>query len=247
MDPYLEHPDLWPDVHHRLIAHLADVLAPLLRPRYRVKVEVRTYLAEPEKLTLIGMPDVSAIRINEAAVAYGTPSQPRIVQLPVPELIEEGYLEVQEVLSGEVVTVIELLSPTNKRPGAGRTAYEIKRGLILGASTHLVEVDLLRAHGPMPVYDNGHHSHYRILVSRSERRPQAELYGFDVQHRIPAFPLPLRQDDPEPLVDLNQLLHDLYDRAGYDLSIDYGRDPVPPFDGDDAAWVAELLQPWRSK
>ena len=42
MDPYLEHPDMWRDVHHRLIATLADHLAPALRPRYRVKVEVRT-------------------------------------------------------------------------------------------------------------------------------------------------------------------------------------------------------------
>lgn len=245
MDPYLEHPDMWRDVHHRLIATLADHLAPALRPRYRVKVEVRTYLAEPDKLTLIGVPDVGAIRINEPPVTYAMPAQPRIVDVPVPDRIQEGYLVVQEVISGEVITVVELLSPTNKRPGEGRRKYEAKRLAVLGSRTHLVEIDLIRAYEPMLVYGNGHHTHYRILVSRSNRRPQADLYGFHVQESIPTFSLPLRKGDEEPLVDVGQLLHNLYDRAGYDLSVDYRRDPVPAFQGEDATWVDTLLEPWR--
>jgi hypothetical protein len=84
-----------------------------------------------------------------------------------------------------------------------------------------------------------------VRTRRSNLRPQADLYGFNVQEPIPTFLLPLRQGDEEPLVDVGRLLHDLYDRAGYDLSIDYGRDPVPPFDGEDAAWVKELLAPLR--
>ena len=46
MDPYLEHPDLWPDVHHGLIESLRDALAQRLRPKYRIAIEKRTYLAE---------------------------------------------------------------------------------------------------------------------------------------------------------------------------------------------------------
>ena len=41
MDPWLEHPILWPDVHNRLIAALADVIAPLIAPRYFVRMERR--------------------------------------------------------------------------------------------------------------------------------------------------------------------------------------------------------------
>jgi hypothetical protein len=85
--------------------------------------------------------------------------------------------------------------------------------------------------------------HDSSLVSRSNRRPQADLYGFDVQDPIPTFSLPLRHGDEEPLVDVGQLLHDLYDRAGYDLSIDYRREPAPPFVGEDADWVKALLAP----
>lgn len=241
MDPYLEHPDLWRDVHHRLIAALADDLAPRLRPRYRVKVEVRVYAVMPDRLGFIGVPDAGIIQINEPAVAYHTSTGPRAVELLVPDVIEEGYLEIQEVASGELVTVIEILSPANKRPGEGRRFYETKRGLVLASATHLVEIDLLRAHQPMPISGNGQSTHYRILVSRSQIRPQADLYGFDVQEPIPTFPLPLQPAEGEPVVDLNRILHDLYDRAGYDLSIDYRRQPAPSFEGEDAVWVEELL------
>lgn len=188
MDPYLEHPDPWRDVHHRLIAALADDLAPRLRPRYRVKVEVHVYAVMPDKLGFIGVPDAGIIQINEPAIAYHTSTRPRAVELLVPDVIEEGYLEIQEVASGEVITVIEILSPANKRPGEGRRFYETKRGLVLASATHLVEIDLLRAHQPMPVSGNGQSTHYRVLVSRSHTRPQADLYGFDVQEPIPTFP-----------------------------------------------------------
>ena len=48
MDPYLEHPALWPGLHSRLIVGLADDLGPILRPRYYVEVEERVYLLTPE-------------------------------------------------------------------------------------------------------------------------------------------------------------------------------------------------------
>ncbi|MFQ5595359.1 MAG: DUF4058 family protein [Anaerolineae bacterium] len=248
MDPYLEHPDLWPDVHHGLIEALRTTLALALRPRYRVLVEKRTYRVEPGELVFIGRPDVATIRkVREPAEPYTAPARGhlRTVQVPVPDLIEEGYLEVRDVASGEVVTALELLSPTNKRPGEGRRLYETKRLTILGSLTHLVEIDLIRAYEPMLVYGDGRRSHYRIMVSRSNRRPRADLYTFNVQDQIPAFKLPLRRGDEEPVVDVGQLLHELYDRAGYDLSVDYRLDPVPALEGEDAAWAAQLLAPWR--
>ncbi len=248
MDPYLEHPNVWPDVHHRLIVAIADSLAPALRPRYRVLVDTRTYRVEPGELILIGRPDVATVRtMEESAPPYATPTQGQAltVHVPVLDLVEEGYLEVRDVRSGEVVTVVELLSPTNKRPGEGRRLYETKRLTILGTLTHLVEIDLLRAYEPMLVYGDGRQAHYRILVSRSHHRPRADLYTFSVRDPIPTFRLPLRRGDEEPLVDLGRLLHELYDRAGYDLSIDYRQEPVPPLEGEDAAWAAELLAPWR--
>jgi hypothetical protein len=82
---------------------------------------------------------------------------------------------------------------------------------------------------------------YRILVSRAEQRSQADLYAFNVQDSMPQFPLPLAAEEVEPIIDLQGLLNQVYDRAGYNLVIDYARPPVPPLNEADAAWADELL------
>jgi len=245
MDPYLEHPAIWPDVHQRLIVALADALGPQLRPRYRAAIEERVYVTDVEGPFFLGRLDVSVVEVGRTAgPAMQAPValvEPRIVQVPLLDRIREGYLEVREAATGDVVTVVELLSPTNKHPGEGRRLYEEKRMQVLGTRTHLVEIDLLRGGEPMRMWGDGRDSHYRILVSRAERRPRAELYAFNLQDAIPPFPLPLRPGDEEPVVELGPLLHALYDRAGYDLAVDYTADPVPPLEGDDAAWADQLL------
>jgi hypothetical protein len=45
LDPYLENPELWPEVHHRLITAIADAIGPSIRPKYRVAIEKRIYYA----------------------------------------------------------------------------------------------------------------------------------------------------------------------------------------------------------
>ena len=87
----------------------------------------------------------------------------------MPIEVQEGDLEVREVATQAVVTVIEVLSPANKRPGRGREAYLQKRDLVLGSYTHLVESDLLRSGAAMPMAGAGAASNYRIVVSRQER------------------------------------------------------------------------------
>ena len=103
------------------------------------------------------------------------------VRVPLPDEVRETYLEVREVGTDYVITVLEVLSPTNKRPGRGRRLYEDKRMEVLTTRSHLVEVDLIRFGEPMPLIDNGRVSDYRILVSRGDSRPNAILYPFGVR------------------------------------------------------------------
>src|SRR5918911_1666924 len=83
---------------------------------------------------------------------------------------------------------------------------------------------------------------YRILIARGRRRPLADIYAFGLRDPLPVFPVPLLPEDEEPLVDLQRLVHTLYDRASYDLRLDYRQDPVPPLTGDTAAWADALLR-----
>ena len=245
MDPYLEQPDLWPEVHSRLLVAIADSLGPQLRPKYRVAIEKRVYEATED--LCIGRPDATVLQAKaQARLPAPTPSstavvEPIVVELPMPEEIQERYLEIKEVGTGQVVTTLELISPSNKRAGKGRQQYEEKRSKILASQTHLVEIDLIRAFQPLPLRGAAKPSLYRILVSRAEQRPRAELYPFNLQTPIPAFPLPLQPDDLPLLLALQPLLNQVYDRASYDLAIDYTQAPVPPLSTEDAAWVHGLM------
>lgn len=245
MDPYLEQAGLWPDVHNRLIAALADFLAPALRPRYFVAIEERTYTVAPDDLVFAGRADVAVVERGQPAdLAEDTADAEGAVLVEVPLLdeVRETFLEVRSAAGERIVTVLELLSPANKRPGGGREQYIEKRLRIFGTRTHLVEIDLLRAGEPLPLSGWGGLSDYSILVSRGERRPRARLLPFSVRQPIPRFRLPLLRGDEEPLVDLGAILHALYDRAGYDLRLSYRTPPDPPLPDADAAWADELLR-----
>ena len=140
------------------------------------------------------------------------------------------------------MTAVEILSPTNKRPGKGREADETKRQEILSSQTNLVEIDLLRGGKPMQILSEIPPTDYRILVSRRNRRPLAQLYCFSLRQEIPNFLLPLQAGDREPLVDLQTLLAEVYEQAGFDLAIDYSREPIPPLKPEDKTWADILLQ-----
>jgi len=193
MDPYLEHPALWPGVHNGLIAALQLVLAPQLRPRYYVALEERVYVTEADQRDYIGRPDVAIVGSSSAdAEPVSVAAEPSVlsVRVPLPDVVRETYLEVRETGSDAVLTVLEILSPTNKRPGRGRRMYEEKRMDVLATRTHLVEVDVVRIGEPMPIVDHNHVSDYRILVSRGDCRPMLPSTFLACAKPFPPFHCP---------------------------------------------------------
>jgi hypothetical protein len=244
MDPYLEHPALWPDVHNSLLGALRDALAPLVAPRYYVGLERRTYFLSPDDLVLIGVADVAVLQRGRPEAGRATALAPAAVlevDVPMEEEVGENFLEVRDVQTATVVTIVELLSPVNKLLGVGRAAYQSKRMQVLRTQTNLVEIDLLRAGDPMRVFGPAVAGDYRILIARGARRPRAQLYAWSVRQPIPTFPLPLLPEDAEPTADLGAVLAGLYDRARYDLRLDYAKPPVPPLAGEDATWARDLV------
>lgn len=244
MDPYLEHPSLWPDVHNRLIAALADDLSERIAPRYYVGLERRTYLLKADDLVFVGRPDIAVAAAAEVSVLAPQPATSVTVlevEVPMQDEVSENFLEIHEVKTGKLVTVLELLSPVNKLHKQGREEYERKRGYVFRSWTNLVEIDLLRAGEPMPVVGAQVQSDYRILVSRGIQRPRASLIAFTLRQPIPTFTLPLLPGDDEPEVAFNHILHALYRRARFDLRLDYTQPAIPPLAEADAAWAQELI------
>jgi len=245
MDPYLEAPELWAELHNRLIVAIADDLSPKLRPKYRVAIEQRIYLTSDDR-QLVGIPDVTITGRSESSgnvsVLEVPITKPVSISLTLPEEVRESYLEIRDVVNGQVVTVIEILSPKNKRNGEGRIAYERKRNRVLASATHFIEIDLLRKGTHFPLGQSSISTQYYVLVARGDRRPHGDLYAFPLRSPLPSFPLPLSGADVEPMIDLQTIFQGVYDRAGFDMVINYEEPSLMKLDdAADGEWAEKIL------
>jgi Protein of unknown function (DUF4058) len=160
---------------------------------------------------------------------------------PQPRLDVEKvrYLEVRDLEGRELVTVIELLSPSHKRAGDSRESYQAERRERLGSPAHLVEIDLLRGWTPMP-QEGRPECDYSVMVSRAEKRRAADFWPIRLNDRLPVIPIPLRPPDDAVPVDLQEALHRAYDGPGYEHFI-YSGSPEPNLSPKDAAWARQFV------
>jgi hypothetical protein len=250
MDPYLETPHLWPDVHHGLISQIQASLNPAVRPRYVVRVELRVYVSDdddPGREVLV--PDARVEKAMRKAPTKPTEAaglaiaEPLIIPLLLDEEMKEARLEIKHLETGALVTVIEVLSPSNKVRGArGRESFMAKRRETLASDVHWVEIDLLRGGVPSVARRALKRSDYRILVSRADQRAQARYWPIDLRQPLPVIGIPLRAPDADVPLDMGAILRAAYDHGAYDLSIDYRHAPEPPLRAKDTSWAKRLLR-----
>jgi hypothetical protein len=162
--------------------------------------------------------------------------------LPIPERVRETFLVVHERATMEVITVIEVLSLGNKRAGSdGQREYLYKREAILQSAAHLVELDLLRGGQRLPTIEPLPPADYFAFVCRAYDRPEAQVYAWTLRQSMPTIPIPLERGDADVRLDLQNVFTRVYDRAGYDYSLDNHHPIQPALDNADAAWVAAQL------
>ncbi len=257
MDPYLESPNEWGGVHHALIVALAAQLNRLLPPGLRAKLDQYIRVEEAKG----GKPRTRS-RNPDVFVSGEAPPHPplhgtKVALLGSPTLetvLLQGKLTrhrriLIETLDGhEVVTALEILSPSNKRAGSDRRAYLSKRNEYLAAGTNLVEIDLLRAGRRMPAGNPPPpETDYLILVSAAERRPVASVWAFSIRQTIPLIGVPLSEGREAVALDIRAGLDRVYDEGRYASALDYAHPPAPPLDPIHAAWVTGLLKPFSTK
>src|SRR5829696_2324423 len=145
MDPFLENPGLWPDVHHGLISEIQAVLNRLLRPKYLVRVEERVYISdETDPGRSVIVPDLRvAVGVGREFSTFDPGGgaalevEPIVVTTLIEDDIHEARLEIIDRERRLVVTVIEVISPTNKVAGSrGRASFEQKRREVMSPSSH---------------------------------------------------------------------------------------------------------------
>lgn len=247
MNPYLEQEDVWHNFHEQLMPHLLEVLVPQVRPGYIVKLDEHVYIHElpAEERWFLGRADIGVTRTGTstgAQPAGGLLEAPAYGRIPpAVDIVRQSFVEIRDRRNREVVTVIELLSPSNKNNGSDREQYLAKRRQLCSGSVHLVEIDLLRGGPRMPIEDLPDCDYY-AMVNRREDRPRVALWPVRLRERLPVLPIPLRTPDPAARLDLQELLHHVYDAGGYEDYIFTGT-PRPPLHPDDAAWAQQFVPP----
>lgn len=249
MDPYLE--AHWGDVHHSLIQYTRDALHERLPEDLYARAEERVFVQGGDVMRHI-VPDVHVAPVESWSSAGGGAAvaeevaiaEPFVIQLPSVE-ITEGFIEIRAAGGGELITVIEFLSPTNKGSGAGGEAFEKKQSEVLRSRANLVEIDLLRGGryvlaAPAEEVPASFKWHYRTCISVGWDRTRFELYQMPLRRRLPILPIPLRPGENRVPLDLQALLDHAY-TAGRYRNLDYSAPLIFPLEREDAAWAETLL------
>jgi len=251
MDPYLEDSHIWEDFNANLAGEIRRLLAPRLRPRYYAALTpVVTYDEVVVEKTYRIKPDVSIWQADEQSwggEAVAIAPAPLLGHVVLEEPIKLYSIEIREAATGLLVTVIEILSPVNKRPShEAFEDYRRKRRDLLRSSAHLMEIDLLRAGHRPPLLTPLPEAPYFVFLHRADYRPKVEIWPLRFQDPIPLLPIPLLDPDPDAPLDLGRAIQTIYDAAAYDLRLDYRQPPPKPdFAPQDAEWIEASLQSVR--
>jgi hypothetical protein len=252
MDPYLElH---WRDVHQSLITYARDQLQRRLPGDLIARMEEQVYV-EPQDAQAEGRIIYPDVRVTEllgrdpdaggVAVVEEVMAEPIVVYIPEPA--KEPYIEIREAGPRQrLITVIEVLSASNKSTPRGRKKYREKQEELEAGGVGLVEIDLLRRGQwmmtvPRARIPAARRAQYGACVRRGWDPWRLEYYPLPLRQKLPCVPVPLRRRDQDIPLNLQALVDQCYANGRYD-SIDYKVDLQPAFDKADAAWVDDLVK-----
>jgi hypothetical protein len=258
MDPYIEASGLWADFHTELISDIKRALAKVVPQRYLVRFGERSYIVLVEsqgKTSHPFFPDVSITTprghkktTNRGGPALAEPAgevEPVTMRAFIQEEHREAFVEIYEMSPEQrLVTSLEVLSPSNKRPGTeGWDLYQRKRQSLLLGDANLVEIDLLRSGQRMPMLDPWPDSPYTLLVAPAKKPQLCRVWAAHFQRPLPLLRVPLAKPDPDIPLDLQSMIAAIYQRSRYERSVDYHKPLNPPLGEEEAAWLAQQLQP----
>jgi Protein of unknown function (DUF4058) len=257
MDPYIEACGLWGDFHHDLISEIKYALAQAAPERYLVRAGERSYVVlveEEGKASRPFLPDVSVTTERrkkpsrkKGGTAVADPvlsAEPILMRAFIEEEHREAFVEIYEATPEQrLVTSIEVLSPSNKRPHTpGYDLYLRKRQSLLLGDANLVEIDLLRGGSRMPMLDKWPDSPYTVLVARARKFDLCQVWPVYFQIPSPSVLIPLAKPDPDILLDLQPMIDTIYRRSRYERSIDYSKPLSPPLEPAEGLWLKKRLR-----
>jgi hypothetical protein len=252
MDPYLEG-EMWQEFHETFAGAIRAQIMRQVRPKY-VALLAKRYVMDRPGLGIVRpaerhvYPDVHVVeppyRSPSAMPVYGGVAvmEPTIeVVSPMNEEVPILSIEIRDVAERRLVTLIEILSPVNKR-GEGAREYTQRRLELMQTSTHLLEIDLLCQGRRIQLLQEPPPAPYYIYLSRAQRRPYTQVWALPLQRPLPTIPVPLLPPDPDVPLDLQAAMTDCFTLVGYEDLLDYSAKPPAGLTEEEKTWVVEALQ-----
>jgi hypothetical protein len=251
MNPFLERS--WRDIHTRLITYTADALQECLPDALLARAEERVFLETfPAGNGRTFSPDVIVVerpawKEEESGTATATRAVAKPLRFTVrPSESTQRYLEILDATDGNrLVTMIEFLSESNKVPGKGRDLYLRKRDDCQEASVNIVEIDFQRrgqatTMGHLFLSEDNNPPPYHASVWRATDPEIVECHPMPLREILPLIAIPLRAEDDDATLDLQELIDLAYRRGNYQ-AVAYRHRPDPPFGKEDEAWMDSVL------
>jgi hypothetical protein len=244
MNPYLEQADVWDDFHQSFLTEMRNHIAAQAGRKYIVKLEAKVYLHEvgSDERAFLGRGDIGLSHAGSeenGGAAVDVIEAPVLVSIPEVDQARSSYIEIRDRERRTLVTVIEMLSPTNKYSGPDREAFLAKRQNFIHSPLSYVEIDLMRGGPRMPIKEMTA-CDYCYFVHRAVDRLVAGFWPLRLREPLPPIPVPLRYPDADLSLDVQALIHTVYDAAHYENYIYAGR-PEPPLSPPDAEWARQLI------
>jgi Protein of unknown function (DUF4058) len=247
VDPYIEAQGYWQDFHTRFITYACDALNEILPESYVAQLGEHLRLAEmPGRQSKRVLPDVTIVGGERPALGAGSRERKGArtavlepVKVPLPSSfieVRDAWIEIRRGTKRKPIASIEVLSPTNK-VGVGFGEYLAKRRKSIRQKIHLVELDLLLRGERLPMERPLPPGDFYALVSRSEERPESDVYSWTIRDPLPSIPIPLCRPDPDVMLDLGAVFATAYERARYGRLIDYTVPPSTVKKAADRAWA----------
>lgn len=258
MDPFMELN--WPDVHTALITYMRDQLQKELPRGLRAQLNERVVMELEDETSgparLITYPDVSVSQGRKGGTAVATVAADETIQ---PDAIvqeefglreTEPFIQIVDSQTGsKIITVIELISPTNKLAGRGRDSYVTKQQSYLKSGIQLVEIDLTRAGDRRAIMPKlmqelkPPHAVYHAVVHRflpHEKSLQREYYQLPLEKSLKPIRIPLRHTDSDIALRLQPLIEAVYENGRYE-ELDYTQKLTPPLSFAEQAFLDQCL------
>jgi hypothetical protein len=247
MDPWIENAEYFRDFHSTMITLIRSAINERAPKGYAARGTQLVWMDDEQ----VREPDVGVFgrrgdrNFNGPLTLAGALA---VEEETAPVEVEQPYLEILSKDGMRLVTVIEILSRSNKRTGDnGREAYLKKQAECKEQGVHLVEIDLLRG-GP-----------HTTAVPLAKLRAKAGAFDYHVSITtcnppIRYYAVPIRMGDPLPMIpipldpnidpiriELQPLFERTYDTGKYGEFMDFAKPCDPPLTPEQRTWAEGIL------